>query len=145
LEGTPFSRLRQQMAKYGYNKDVDIVLGTVTSPPPALKVRIDNEPIELEAEDLIVSQHLTDYQIPFTASITKAKYESAPAGTLNDQYVDVSGQYALQKEDYKSLDFTFDEGTITLKNALKNGDRVILAECENGQTYVVLDRAVKYV
>jgi hypothetical protein len=144
IEGSGATQLVQLMKMLGYNKDVDFLLGTITSPPPSIKVKLDKMAVELEKDDVIILQHITNYSVPFTASITKAKYESAPSGTLDEQYVDTSGQYAAQKQSYKSLNFTFDEGTITLKNALKTGDRVIVAEIDNGQKYVILDRAVSY-
>jgi hypothetical protein len=144
IEGSGASQLVQLMKTLGYNKDIDFLLGTVTSPPPNIRVKLDKMAVELEKDDVIISQHITNYSVPFTASITKAKYESAPSGTLDDQYVDTSGQYAAQKQSYKSLNFTFDAGTLTLNNALKAGDRVIVAEIENGQSYVILDRVVSY-
>jgi hypothetical protein len=138
LEGTPFSRLRQQMAKYGYNKDVDIVLGTVTSPPPALKVRIDNEPTEIEAEDLIVSEHLTRHKRIVTINHTEKTQRNLGDGIAEDHLDtdDLAAPYTSFSYNYVEMQF---------EDVLKANDRVILAECENGQTYVILDRAVKYV
>lgn len=144
LEGSWETRGVGLMRKFGYNKDVDVLLGTIIAPPPNICIRIDKSALELDKDDVIVAQHITNYNVPFSATVSKAKYESAPLGTLNGQYVDESGQYAEQKKSYHSLGFTFDTGMLTIRNELKAGDRVIVAEIENGQRYVVIDRAVKY-
>lgn len=45
-----------------------IELATVVSPPPALKVRIDNMEIVLEKDDLIVCEGLLEHRIDFTVT-----------------------------------------------------------------------------
>lgn len=139
-EGGPYSKWSQVIRDVGYNKDTDFEIGEVIAPPPSLKIQVGS--LEIEADDVVIAQHLTKYEIPFTASITKAQFESAPLGTLNDDYVDETGAYGEQKKSYHSLGFTFDEGKITLDNSLKAGDRVVIASVDDGQRYIVLDRAV---
>jgi hypothetical protein len=60
-EGSPASQLVQLMRIHGFNKGIDIELATVTAAPPDLKIKIDNMSVELEADDLIVAERLTQY------------------------------------------------------------------------------------
>jgi HSP20 family molecular chaperone IbpA len=62
LEGGGAVRLIQLIQRYGYNKDVDFELATVTSPPPDIKIKVDNVNIELDRDDLIVAQYLTKHK-----------------------------------------------------------------------------------
>ncbi|PJW21976.1 hypothetical protein CV632_01235 [Geobacillus thermodenitrificans] len=62
LEGGGAARLIQLIRRYGYNKDVDIELATVTSPPPDLRIQIDNMKVEIDSDDLIVAQYLTKHK-----------------------------------------------------------------------------------
>lgn len=61
LEGTGASQLVQLIRRIGANTDVTIELATVTSPPPALRIKVDGMKIELESDDLIVAERLTAY------------------------------------------------------------------------------------
>lgn len=106
-EGNGASQLVQLMRIHGYNKDVNIELGTVTAAPPALKIMIDNMAIELEADDLIVAEQLTKHT-------RQIKLAGGSAQVLEYQ------------------------------DELKVGDRVIVAEVDEGQTYIILDRVVFY-
>jgi hypothetical protein len=107
LEGSGFSMLRQAIKYIGYNDFDRLELATVTSPPPELKIKIDNVPIEFDADDLIVAEHLTKYPL-----------EIEEDGIVR---------------------------TISVKNELKPGDRVIVASASHGCRYYVIDRAVSYV
>lgn len=107
MEGSPGSQLIQLIRKHGYNKDVDIELATVTAAPPALRVKIDGMKIELEADDFVVAQSVTE----------RTETHRYSDGTTRD---------------------------VTIQNALKAGDRVIVASIKNGQLYVILDRMVTY-
>lgn len=62
LGGSPYSRLSQMMGKYGYNKAVDIEIGSVISPEPNLIVKMDSSPIELDKDDLLLCKHLTNHK-----------------------------------------------------------------------------------
>lgn len=59
LEGSGAAQLIQLVQRFGYNKDTDIELGTVTAAPPSITVRLDNSPIELDKDDLIVAERVT--------------------------------------------------------------------------------------
>lgn len=110
LEGSGASKMVQLIKKFGHNTDINIELGTVTASPPALKIKIDNMNLELEADDLIVAMCLTKHKRTIT-------FKTATSTT---------------------------DAEIEYTDELKKGDRVIVAEINKGQTYVILDRAVIY-
>jgi len=56
LEGDGAARLIQLMRIHGYNKDVDIELATVTSAPPNLRIQIDNMKVELDSDDIVMTE-----------------------------------------------------------------------------------------
>ncbi|WP_433943601.1 DUF2577 domain-containing protein [Paenibacillus sp. SN-8-1] len=103
IEGAGGSQLRSVIKQLGYNKDVDIEFGTVTAPPPSIRVQVNGMKFELEADDLVIPESLTKYTRKATIS----------GGSEVDLVID---------------------------NALKAGDRVIVASVNRGQIYVILDR-----
>lgn len=126
LEGRGSSQLAKMIKNLGYNKDIDILLAVVTSPPPALKIKVDGMPIELDKDDLIVAERLTKHKR--TVTITKTL-----SGSIN------INNGATQ--DLTSLEF---EADLNFDDELKSGDRVIVSEVADGQMYIILDRAVSY-
>ncbi|SDW22052.1 DUF2577 domain-containing protein [Paenibacillus sp. PDC88] len=127
IEGSGFAKLSGVIKTLGYNKDVDIELATVIAPLPNLRIQIDNMKIELEADDVIIAEHLTDiereisFSIPVSGSTTSAGSPSHSHGLGNIAASSVK---------------------VTVKSPLKAGDRVIVASIKAGQSYVVLDKAV---
>lgn len=143
-EGSAASQIVQLMKHHGYNKDMDIELGTVTGSAPTLKVKVDNMSIELESDDLIVSEHLTKHKrrIKITtnnAVITGTNYvrteqeQGSSSVTDNMQMLNVSGGA-----------FSVSEAEIEYLDELQVGDRIIVASVDQGQSYIILDRAVMY-
>jgi hypothetical protein len=55
LEGNGAARIIQLMRQHGYNKDVDVELGTVISAPPAIKIRLDGDNFEIDKDDVVVA------------------------------------------------------------------------------------------
>lgn len=129
IEGTGPAKMIQLIKKYGFNQDINIELGTVTAPPPSLKIKIDNMSIELDKDDLIVAEYLTKHkrQIKFTSTSVVDAMTSAG--------------YTSHTHDITSL---ITEGELEFTDVLKTGDRIIVAEINKGQTYVILDKAVIY-
>lgn len=107
LEGSGISKLRQMIQKHGHNDFDRFELATVTSPPPSLRFRVDSMTMDLEADDVIVAQHLT----------------------AHDRTISLNGGA---------------DSTLSYKDELVAGDRVIVVSMSGGQTYVILDRAVIY-
>lgn len=127
VEGSGFAKLGGVIKSLGYNKDIDIEYATVISPLPKLRVQIDNMKIELEADDLTLAEHLTNHEreISFSFPVTgETKSAGSPAHT-----------HSLENIAASSV-------KITVKSPLKVGDRVIVASIKDGQSYVVLDKAV---
>lgn len=137
LEGTGASQLVQLIQHFGYNKDVDIEIATVTSPPPALRIKIDNMPVELEADDLVVAEHLTRH-----TRIVTIRHSAGMPRDLGDTTGTDSVLVDGMTPGYSTFDYDFVE--LTFEDVLKPGDRVIVASINDDQTYVILDRAVTY-
>ncbi|MGG4344351.1 DUF2577 family protein [Paenibacillus lautus] len=66
IEGGGFSQLKHVVKTIGHNRDVDIEFATVLSPLPDIRIKIDNMPIELDADDVVVCEHLRDHKREIT-------------------------------------------------------------------------------
>ena len=132
LEGSGVSQLRQTIAKVGYNSYDKFELATVIAPPPERRIRVDNMTIDLEADDVIVAENLTRHTRIVTITHEQGKErdvgDTIPFPKDNDTD---GGLY--RKQSYVAFQF---------EDVLKAGDRVIVASMNDGQTYVILDRAV---
>lgn len=104
-EGNSASKLVDLIKTIGHNTDVVIEFGTVTAAPPSLRVKVDGMKIELEADDVVVAESLTDHTREISITIGSGS-----------------------------------ASTMVVKAALKVGERVIMAQIHDGQTYVILDR-----
>lgn len=86
-EGSGRAKLRGVLEALGRNPYV-IEFATVTSPLPGIRAKVDNMPIELDADDLVICEHLTQHTR--TASINGGAastivYEAALA--TNDRVI----------------------------------------------------------
>ncbi|MFC4101720.1 DUF2577 family protein [Paenibacillus xanthanilyticus] len=146
IEGSGASQLVQLIKELGHNTDVTIELGTVTANPPALKIKLDNMNVELEKDDLIVAQSLTKHTR--TVNLKNTGKTSIDASSLTKFLPDFvfAGQGTLTFNGAKiaDSDFVAEKTELEFADELKEGDRVIVAGIHDGQTYVVLDRAVTY-
>ncbi|PET71852.1 hypothetical protein CN514_05600 [Bacillus sp. AFS001701] len=61
LEGSGASRLVKLMQMHGKNDSISISLATITATPPNIKLRIDGDKFDLEADDFEVAEHLTKH------------------------------------------------------------------------------------
>lgn len=95
---------------------VNITFGTVTSTSP-LKIQITPK-LVLGAGNLVLSRSVTKYTVPVSFSGETTKVEN------------------------HTHSFTVNK-SVTVDNSLKKGDTVILARVQGGNTYLVLDKAVK--
>jgi len=59
-KGKGAAMLIEAMREYGYNKDIDIMLGKVTSAPPSIKVQPEGYTFELDADDVVVGGSVAD-------------------------------------------------------------------------------------
>jgi hypothetical protein len=60
LEGNGFSQMLQIIREHGYNKDVDITIGTVKKAPPELLIELDRSGLELDKQDCFVAFGVSD-------------------------------------------------------------------------------------
>lgn len=102
-------------------------LATVISPPPNLVVRIDNMPVNLQGDDLLVCAHL----LPETRY---AHIISNPPDTVtyNDQIFEQVGTNIFTQ--HTKIEFQ--------DQRLQAGDRVVVMALPGGQQYLVLDKVV---
>ncbi|MGE7271346.1 DUF2577 domain-containing protein [Brevibacillus panacihumi] len=140
LEGSGFSQLRQVIAKYGRNDFDKFELATVLAPPPELRIKIDNMTTELDHTDVIVAEHLTRHK-----RVVTIEHEELAERDLGDKIA----QDGLDTDDMVPgnpiTEYTHSYVELTFEDVLKHGDRVIVASMNDGQSYVILDRAVTYL
>lgn len=139
----------------GHNSDTVVRLGTVTAEPPELEIKLDGQTDLLEADDVIVSEHLTNYKRHISLKkSTDDDYETsirlASTSITDDMTSAGSGPH---KHDITEIemanvedDFTIDEVEVEFLNELKEGDRVVCLAYETsyGTQYLILDRVVIY-
>ena len=99
------------------SRPVAVVYGVVTSVDP-LKIQIDQK-ITLDDSFLVLTRNVTDHVLDLTMNHT-----TEIAGTDPHQHT-VTGKK-----------------TVTVHNALKLGDKVVMMMSQGGQSYVVLDKVV---
>ncbi|URJ51263.1 DUF2577 domain-containing protein [Paenibacillus polymyxa] len=142
IEGSGVSQFRDVIKQIGYNVEVDIEYATIIAPPPALRVQVDNMKIELDADDVIIPEHLREHtrkvsvkevepttlELNRYTRVTKETESSAPVNSK--AFSDV----------FNFGSFTSGEFEITFHDTLKAGDRVAVASFGAGQRYIVLDR-----
>lgn len=139
LEGSGASQLAQVIKRLGYNAYDKFELATVTAPPPTLKIKIDNMAVELEDDDVIVAQHLTRHK-----RIVTIEHEELKERNLGDMVVQDGLDTDDMVEGNPITTYKHSYVELTFEDVLKTGDRVIVASINDGQSYVILDRAVIY-
>ena len=140
----------------------DVLFGTVTSTSP-LKIVVEQK-MELSEEFLILTKNVKDYTVDVSVDwSTESKSLNADHGhsingdisvnskaTVNPNpdniAVNVNNEVTnrIQIEDVK-IGLTHSHNingkkTMTIHNALKNGDKVILLQQMGGQKFIVLDK-----
>ena len=117
----------------------DVIFGTVTSTSP-LKIVVEQK-LELTEEFLILTKNVKDYTVNVTMDWST---ETRSLNANHKHSTSVSGDCSVTVEQ-KDINLTHShniKGTksITIHNALKNGDKVILIQQMGGQKFVVLDK-----
>ena len=133
-------------------KPVNLLFGVVAAAAP-LEVRVDQKTI-LYADSLVLARNVTDYAVQVTIDeaseaalgeidLTHAHgYAGETASAGLDSHTHGYGG-TTQGAGYKDLTHSHAiQGvkTLLIHNALKAGDRVLLARVQGGRKYVVLDR-----
>jgi hypothetical protein len=137
IEGGAYTRLIQLMKRHGYNKDVDLLMATVISPPPNLRVKIDNMTVVLEADDIMVAEHLTRH-----SRIVTIEHQENAERNLGDRTEKDRIDTDDMQVPYTSFSYNFVK--LTFEDVLKAGDRVAVAEFQNGQQFMIVDRIKSY-
>lgn len=146
IEGGPFSQFAGMIRQIGYNQDVNIETATITAPPPNLRIKIDGMTKELEADDVIVSEHLTKH----TRHIKITNNGGTTLSSSNISGMEPKGNpttpLSIDNMTLASGNLTVTDATIEYLDELKVGDRVIVASrvTNVGHDYFILDRAVTY-
>jgi hypothetical protein len=124
---TDFIKLMKKTAVEAVNaaKPADMVFGKVISDSP-LKIKVDQKLI-LTSAQLVLSRHVTDYRLSVTID-DATEYTSGGSG---------ESSYANHRHKIKGTK------TVTVNNALKTGDEVIMMQVSGGQKYIVIDRIGK--
>lgn len=130
LEGDPYSKMAQAVREFGRNETSTLTHGTITSPPPDIKMKLDNDPIEYDAGDIYVAQRLTAHER--VADVTSA---------LITTLMSTEG---YSPHTHKIDTILMKDAVISFTDELKAGDRV-LVECDDeNMKYTILDRVVSY-
>ncbi len=116
-----------EAAEAGQN--ADFCYGTVTSASP-LKILVEQK-MELTAAQLVLTRNVTNYSTTVSISTT------TPWTTENKSGGSGEESFASHNHSIKGTK------TLTINNALKAGDKVVLMRKKGGQEYLVLDRVVK--
>lgn len=137
LEGKGASMLTQVIRQIGYNKDLNVEIGTVVSAAPDLKIKIERDQIVLEKDDLLVAEHLTRHKRIVTLS--HQEKEKRDLGDCHaEDYLDtddLAPPYTSYQHNYIELQF---------EDVLRKYDRVFLIADDDTQQYFVIDRVVSY-
>jgi hypothetical protein len=148
IEGSGASQLVQLIRTIGYNSEITFELATVTSAPPQLKIKVDHMNVELEKDDLIVAQSLTSFKRKINlTSKGKTEVSSTSPSVGFEMLPDGNGQIneiSFSSIGLASADQTIKEAELEFLDELKKDDRVIVVGINQGQTYLILDRAVMY-
>lgn len=138
-EATSLKQLFQGMAPDG----AEVMQGVVTSASPIKIQVVNNEKLVLGANILIVPKHLTDYIATIDISIGKGSISSLTKGGQGkhghpkDSILETEGEHV-----HNLSTFSLAGASMTVKNALKVGEKVHILSFNNGKKYYVLDRVV---
>lgn len=144
FNGNDLVKLIKQAALEAVNasKPANMIFGTVISASP-LQIQTEQK-LPLTAAQLVLSRNVTD----FTVSVSM-DWTTEPAGSHSHSYggscsdggshsgtTNPAGTHVHQI-------MSSNTKTITIHNALKIGDKVILMQVSGGQRYIVIDRIGK--
>lgn len=131
------------------SKPANMLFGKVISAKP-LKIQVEQKLI-LGSAQLILSRNVTDYSVS-----TSMNWETETAGDHNHNYTGTTEKDSLnQNHDHGYGGTVQNNGThshkvissgnktMTIHNALKVGEEVILMQMSGGQKYIVVDRIGK--
>lgn len=127
-EGSVYSKFVQLIREQGYSKPVNIEVATVIQGEPNVKIKLDQDGLVLEKDDIIIAKHLTQYERNMTVECATIDGVTKPGGT------------GPHTHGYESI--TLHDAKVTYDSLLVPGTRVIVACLDEDMTYIVLDEAV---
>lgn len=144
---SPNGRLADAIRKIGFNREIYLEAGIITSELPELKILVDDD-ITLESDDLILARHL----LPRVERATIRAQQN-----VDDSYVSFASDTVTESMSAEGLGpHTHDVTHLTLDNVqrdfimkdvdfyyespLKLGDRVLILSDDETDEYFVMDR-----
>ena len=116
------------------SKPANMVFGKVISASP-LKIKVDQKLI-LTSAQLVLSRNVTDYRLSVTVDWNTEDHTHTH--NISDSYTGGgSASSETHKHEVKGTK------TMTVHNALKVGEEVIMMQVSGGQKYIVMDRIGK--
>lgn len=112
----------------------DLRYGTVISATP-LKVQIDNL-LTIPSPALVVPEHLTNYEVSVTTNWDTEDHTYSHTHNL----INGDGNIEVQQHTNTHNHTIRGKKSMTIHNALKKGDKVVLIRKQGGQSYFILDR-----
>ena len=130
---TDFIKLMKKTAVEAVNasKPANAVFGKVISTSP-LKIKVDQKLI-LTSAQLVLCRNVTDYKVS-----VGVEWDSE-----NELTTQVDGTNGISFDTVEHKHKIKGTKTMTVYNALKKDDEVILMQCSGGQKYIVIDRIGK--
>lgn len=125
LEGKPASQFKQLIEKYGFNKEMDLLIGSIKQVHP-LRIKLKSINLTLDESDVMVCESLTTH----SRRISLSPITLSGSTTSNDGHSHTINNLTIQ------------EGDLVIENPLTAGDDVVLLAFENDQKYLVIDRMV---
>ena len=124
----------------------NVMFGTITNENP-LTVLVEQK-MELTGETLIVPKSLTDYEVNIEIDTATESTSTNTKHTHQVNYIDSTINGSSNKtatSEIGEFDNTHSHAvkgtkTITIYNALKKGDKVILIRQQGGQKFLILDK-----
>lgn len=127
MAGSKLIELMREQAKIQIQGGIE--LATVISPPPKLIIRVDNMPINLEGNDLIVCEHLLEHNRRYTT-----------LSNISNSNMELAG---YQSHTHKINSIEIKKQIIKLHGKLEKGDRLAVVPLPGGQQYLILDKVVE--
>lgn len=114
------------------------IIGTVVTPPPALKVSILEGQVFI-TEIYVLDSVLTEYTRTITMPIEGTEGEL----TIQEYDAKREDKKLFPPKDYKINIFEVKEKQIVTKDTLKTGDKVLLISSQDNQMYFCLGRVTR--
>lgn len=125
---TEFLKQMQEVVKNTNEagQPADYVFGTVTKASP-LQIQVSQKIVLTDAQ-LALTRNVTDYEV--NVSITGWKTQTKSGGSGYAEFASHNHDVEISKS------------KMTIHNALKVGDKVVMMKQKGGQQYLVIDRVV---